>query len=304
MSNLMELKRTYKKSSQKLKEMAIKILMNSGYGCFGNLYFEYIDPRVAELITAFGQYTIKELEKYAGNKMIYGDTDSIYLTSQDNEIIAKAADLDVILEFERSWKGLFVTPNKKQYFGITADGREVRKTLKGIKNDQPAYFNDVTTKLISKGFMELVINADVAIDIDPLDKIVSYIRSAFSQLTEINIDQLAFSQEAKKNLYDYKNNGGERQIYNEIVEDCSGNIELAKTKAQAKEVYRYWKIAGEKGKGKSATMHPEKYQLNTTQYKIELFNCIEPILQAYGMKEEEIKTLETEVGAPEMSKKR
>lgn len=150
MSNLMELKRTYKKSGQKLKEKAIKILMNSGYGCFGNLYFEYKDPRVAELITAFGQYTIKELEKFAGNKMIYGDTDSIYLTSQDENIIAKANELSVILEFERSWKGLFLTPNKKQYFGITADDKEVRKTLKGIKGDQPLYFNGVTARLISR----------------------------------------------------------------------------------------------------------------------------------------------------------
>jgi hypothetical protein len=52
MANLMERKRQYKKSGEKLKEKAIKILMNSGYGCFGNTYFEYRDPRVAELITA------------------------------------------------------------------------------------------------------------------------------------------------------------------------------------------------------------------------------------------------------------
>ena len=50
MKNLMELKRQDKKSGQKLKEKATKILMNSGYGCFGNAYFEYSDLRVAELI--------------------------------------------------------------------------------------------------------------------------------------------------------------------------------------------------------------------------------------------------------------
>jgi DNA polymerase elongation subunit (family B) len=129
MANLMERKRQYKKSGHKLKEKAIKILMNSGYGCFGNTYFEYRDPRVAELITGYGQYTIKRLEEYAGDKMIYGDTDSIYLLSRDDDIIEEASNLNVTLEFERWWKGLFLTPNKKQYFGITQEGKELRKTL-------------------------------------------------------------------------------------------------------------------------------------------------------------------------------
>lgn len=140
--------------------------------------------------------------------------------------------------------------------------------------------------------MELVINADA--DINALDEIISYLKSAFSKLTEIDIDKLAFLQEAKKALYEYKNNGWQRQIYSEILEDCGSNIELANTKAQAKEVYRYWKITGEKGK--SVTIHPEKHQLNIVGYKKELFNCIEPILQAYGMKEEEMKQLQIEVG--------
>jgi DNA polymerase elongation subunit (family B) len=35
MENLIELKIRYKQSGEKLKEKAVKILMNSGYGCFG-----------------------------------------------------------------------------------------------------------------------------------------------------------------------------------------------------------------------------------------------------------------------------
>jgi DNA polymerase elongation subunit (family B) len=50
MKDLIQRKIQYKESGVKLKEKAMKILMNSGYGGFGNAYFEYIDPRVAELI--------------------------------------------------------------------------------------------------------------------------------------------------------------------------------------------------------------------------------------------------------------
>ena len=114
-----------------------------------------------------------------------------------------------------------------------------------MKSDQPAYFNEVTKKLISKEFMELFINAgiDTNANNDPLDEILFYIKSAFARLTEsVGIDQLAFSQEAKKALYEYKNNVKERQMYSEILEDCGGDIELAQSRSQAKEVYKYWKI--------------------------------------------------------------
>jgi hypothetical protein len=49
----------------------------------------------------------------------------------------------------------------------------------------------------------------------------------------------------------------------------------------AKRIYRYWKIRGVKGK--SVTIHPEKYQLDIAKYKTELFTCIKPILAAYGI---------------------
>ena len=50
--------------------------------------------------------------------MVYGDTDSIYLASKDDTIIAKGTELGVTLEFERVWKGLFLSHNKKQYVWI------------------------------------------------------------------------------------------------------------------------------------------------------------------------------------------
>ena len=48
-------------------------------------------------------------------------------------------------------------------------------------------------------------------------------------------------------------------------------------------------------KERSVTIHPEKYELNIIQYRKELFNSIEPILQAYGMQGEEIDRLVDEL---------
>jgi DNA polymerase elongation subunit (family B) len=137
--------------------------MNSGYGCFGNAYFYYQDPRVAELITAYGQYTIKGFAESVGEgNVIYGDTDSIYLTSRNDRLVAEAAKINVDLEVDKEWKILFLSSNKKQYFGITQQGVLVYKTLTDMKSDHPVYFNEVVKKLISKEFQESFISSDIA----------------------------------------------------------------------------------------------------------------------------------------------
>jgi DNA polymerase elongation subunit (family B) len=311
MANLLAKKREYKISGQRLKEKATKILMNSGYGVFGSAYFDYNDTRVAELITGFGQYTIKELEKYAGNKMIYGDTDSIYLESKDDTIITKAAELGVILEFERVWPCLFLSSDKKAYFGLTEDGKVIAKGLRGMKSDQPEFFNQITERLVSKEFMEMfIINSNFSSDVNgntntdsntdantnantnAINVITDYIRSSFKELPFLDIKRLAYSFRATKALYDYPRKGKEKTMWNEILEDCDGDRELAKAMAQADDTYYYYKIIAKK---KSITIHPELYRRDTDKHRKELFKCIEPILEAYGVKEEELERLRNEL---------
>ena len=44
------------------KQHALKILINCGYGVFGNREYSFYDPRVAELVTAAGRYILSELQ--------------------------------------------------------------------------------------------------------------------------------------------------------------------------------------------------------------------------------------------------
>jgi len=72
-------------------QMAVKILLNSGYGAISNKYFRYFDLRVAEGITLTGQLTIRwcertmneEMNKIMGTKekdyVVAIDTDSLYV---------------------------------------------------------------------------------------------------------------------------------------------------------------------------------------------------------------------------------
>jgi DNA polymerase elongation subunit (family B) len=55
----------YKNAGLEIESQAIKAIINSGYGVFGHPYFKYHDPRVAELVTAFGRYTLNKMRTVA-----------------------------------------------------------------------------------------------------------------------------------------------------------------------------------------------------------------------------------------------
>jgi len=73
------------------KQMARKIQLNSLYGAWGNEFFRYYDPRIAEAVTMTGQYIIRRVANVMNeylNKVcatsnvdyaFYGDTDSVYI---------------------------------------------------------------------------------------------------------------------------------------------------------------------------------------------------------------------------------
>ncbi len=69
---------------------ALKVMMNSIYGLFGSDgIFEFQDYRVAELVTAFARLKLLEMKEIAnkqfGMNIIYGDTDSIFVSAIDKE---------------------------------------------------------------------------------------------------------------------------------------------------------------------------------------------------------------------------
>jgi len=96
MEDLLQKKEEYKAQGLTLKEKSIKLLMNSGYGTFGQVYFKYYDPRVAELITGFARYTLDSLVKFVngnGGKILFGDTDSIFTAGDNNDTNNRRIDI-------------------------------------------------------------------------------------------------------------------------------------------------------------------------------------------------------------------
>jgi DNA polymerase elongation subunit (family B) len=278
MQNYFNQKMEHKKNGDTVNEKEVKIMMNSLYGSFGSPYFKFADLRVAELITGFGNYTHRKLVEFAGEDVLRGDTDSLCLRKMNNKIIKYAKDeLGVTLELEERYHPLFLTSNKKQHIGLTDKGEVVATTMTGSKSNYPPFFGKVSEKLISKEFLESFNHNDKDTALKP---ILEYIRSTFKELAELPVSELFYTELWQLNLWEYKNDVKQKKIYKEILEDCNGDKNIAQGKSQAEQIWRYWKV---KAKGKSFTLHPERYQIDMEKYRDELFNTIEPTLETFGV---------------------
>jgi DNA polymerase-2 len=73
---------------------AVKIMMNSMYGVLGSTPCRFFDPDVANAITRFGQQTLAwtaEAFEEAGVRVLYGDTDSVFVKLSREGAGGKAA---------------------------------------------------------------------------------------------------------------------------------------------------------------------------------------------------------------------
>jgi len=147
---------------------AIKIIMNSFYGVLGTPGCRFFDARLASSITRRGHDILTRTRDYieqAGHRVIYGDTDSVFVwiqeASNDEQAMAAGRQLQqdlntwwcqvirdefalnsvLELEFETHYKR-FLMPtvrgsdkgSKKRYAGVVAGEDGDRLVFKGLEN--------------------------------------------------------------------------------------------------------------------------------------------------------------------------
>jgi DNA polymerase elongation subunit (family B) len=197
-------------------QLALKNLINGIYGLFGSKFFEFSDYRVAELTTAFGRQTLQYMQHIAeevyGLKVIYGDTDSIFVTDTHNEsdinkFLAECSIVleDVDIEISKVYKRTIIT-KKKHYIGIHKDSNEEPdvKGMEGSKSDRPAWINQ-----LQKEFVD-----DLRHDRNPTIKL----RDAYIEMERglVPYELLAITTVLKKDPDAYSKNAYQRIIGSQI----------------------------------------------------------------------------------------
>ncbi|MBM7038449.1 DNA polymerase II [Vibrio ulleungensis] len=217
-----------KRNNNAAFSQAIKIIMNSFYGVLGARGCRFFDARLASSITMRGHQIMKEtrLEIEAmGYKVIYGDTDSIFValgkkTPEDEadaigqsmmhhingwckERIQSEHALDscIELEFETHFKKFFMPTirdsemgSKKRYAGLLGKNNTiVFKGLESVRTDWTELAHEFQHTLYTMVFD----------DVNPSQ----YVRDITEQVTQGQWDsKLVYAKRLRRKLSDYQKN--------------------------------------------------------------------------------------------------
>ena len=210
---------------------AIKIIMNSFYGVLGTPGCRFFDARLASSITLRGHEILTRTRDYieqAGHRVIYGDTDSVFVWIREalddaqavaagrqlesdlnhwwRDTLRREFDLESVLEveFETHYKR-FLMPtirgssdrgSKKRYAGVVAGPKGDRLVFKGLENvrtDWTRVAREFQEELYRRIFMQ-----------EPFE---DYVREVTAQVRAGQRDgQLIYRKRLRRRLDDYERN--------------------------------------------------------------------------------------------------
>jgi DNA polymerase I len=134
---------------------ALKVILNASYGVFGADSFDLYCPPVAEATAAIGRYSITEILKHAeasGVKVLYGDTDSLFLKNPTKEQIEEVAhwteqELKMTIDVDKVYRYAVFSARKKNYLGVLEDGSVDVKGLTGKKKHIPTFIKNAFNQM-------------------------------------------------------------------------------------------------------------------------------------------------------------
>ncbi len=167
-AELMQARGEAKRAKNPYLSRAIKLLMNSFYGVMGTTGCRFFAPELAETITASGRYlfreTVAHIESSTGHRVIYGDTDSLFIllgpgveaeaTETGQRIAGETTawlrehlregfgvESALELEFETHFRHFFVPAlrgttqgSKKRYCGVVERDGRLELAFKGLES--------------------------------------------------------------------------------------------------------------------------------------------------------------------------
>ena len=200
---------------------AIKLLMNSFYGVLGTPSCRFHDHRLANAITGFGKHFLlwaKEwMEEQGGLRVLYGDTDSLFVAADEADAAAQGERLAeeltedltcyiaetwrvesaLQMEFETLFDRLFLPPLRsgergatKRYVGLSG-GRLQFTGMEVVRSDWTALAHEVQRELYSRLFAG-----------DPVE---DYLRKMIDEVSAGQRDrQLVYRKALRKEVEEYR----------------------------------------------------------------------------------------------------
>ena len=192
LENLLELRRQVRQEMKKYppdspeyrlldeRQKALKVLANASYGYMGWSGARWYCRKCAEAVTAWGRQLILTAIEYArklGLKVIYGDTDSLFVTYEPDKVKKLIEFVEKELGFEikidKIYKRVFFTEAKKRYVGLLEDGRIDIVGFEAVRGDWCELAKEVQWKI-----------SEIVLRKGSVDEAIEYVRKVIKELRE------------------------------------------------------------------------------------------------------------------------
>jgi DNA polymerase I len=137
------------------RQKAVKVITNASYGYAGWIGARWYIKPVAEAATAWGRHTILnaiKMAEEAGLKVVYGDTDSIFIKHEPQKIDKLSREIEEKLGLEvkpdKVYVRIFFTEAKKRYAGLLPDGQLDIVGLEVIRGDWASIAKKVQERVL------------------------------------------------------------------------------------------------------------------------------------------------------------
>ena len=283
--NLSVERRSYNNTIQQ----ALKVFVNGSYGTFGSKNFPLFCLPVAESTTGIGQYSIKAtIEKCEsmGVKVLYGDTDSVFLLSPTKKQMSEISEwskkeLDLDLEEEKTYQFLALSDRKKNYVGIYKDSKYIDiKGLVAKKRNTPNFIKKVFNQLIDI-LKEITNDNEFKQARNRIIEIIRENQKKIGKPDTFSLEDYAINIAMQKKLKSYD------KVIPQHVRAALDLKNITGKEFQKGEVISFIKSKG--SIGAKAIELAKLQDINTKKYQELLQSALEQLLDALGISFEEIK---------------
>ncbi len=205
------------------RQKALKILANASYGYMGWVGARWYFREGAEAVTALGRETIKKaigIAKSLGLKVIYGDTDSLFVSYDEkkiNEFIKKVMDeLGLEIKVDKIYVRVFFTEAKKRYVGLTIDGSIDIVGFEAVRGDWTELAKEVQENV-----------AKIVLKEGKVEKAIDYVRKIIGELRKgaISIEKLIIWKTITRRLSEYEVDAPHVMAAKRLIE-AGGRVEV------------------------------------------------------------------------------
>jgi DNA polymerase I len=273
---------------------AIKVILNASYGVMGAAIFPLYCLPVADATAALGRTTINRTInkcREIGIQVVYGDTDSIFLSNPDQKRIEQLVQwaretLGVDLEIDKEYRYVVFSDLKKNYLGVLSDGTVDVKGLTGKKSHTPPF--------IRRAFYDILeILGKISSEKDfesAKEKIKNVIQENAKNLEvhKIPLEELSFNVTINKSLSTYGKKTGSKTVdgnSSDIYKGLPQHIKAAKMlvdankrEVRAGDIISYVKVKAGDGVRPVELSKPE--EIDIEKYLETMESTFEQVLSA------------------------